>query len=102
MLVLANEARAKLMQAVANYPDVHYAQDDDALARELTANHRPATDYVITLGHVLVQAHDPEAIQTFTRVITHILGSMDAQSKCALSLLMLKGATKNSRQAGMH
>ena len=94
MLVLANEARARLMQTVANYPDLHYAQDPDALLHELTANHQPATDYAITFGHVLVQAHGPEAIHTFTRVIAHILRLMDAQSQCALIAVDALGRPK--------
>ena len=93
MLNLAHQSRSKLTQWIGNYPELHYAQDVDVLMHELTENHRPATDYTITFGHVLVQAHDPEAIQTFTLAIAHIVGLMDDESKCVLIAVDARGSS---------
>ena len=72
------------MPDIANYPDLHYTYDVSVLLRRLTNNRRQATDYTITLGHVLAQAHSSHDILNFTRVITHVLRLLDAQSNCFL------------------
>ena len=84
MIDLAREMEDKLAQRISNYPDSHYSHDADILMRQLTTHHRKDTDYTITFGHVLVQSHSPEDIQTFTRIISHIIELMDQQSKCVL------------------
>ena len=84
MITLAREARTRLMPRVPTYPDLHYADDADLIIRSLTDNHREGTNYIITLGHVLVQAHAPANIQTFTRVISHILALPNNQADCPL------------------
>ena len=84
MICLAQEVRTKLKQYIPKYPDLHYFHDLDDFLRELTENHHEGADYIITFGHVLVQAHKPRDIQNFTRVIAHIRELMDARSNCAL------------------
>ena len=73
MLNLAREMKTQLMQNIANYPDLHYVDNVDALLRELTEYRREATDYTVTFGHVLVQAHSSSVILDFVRVIVHII-----------------------------
>ena len=82
MIQLARRMREGLMRNIANYPPLRYTQDINALLQSLTEHHRPATDYTITFGHVLVQA--PNAVPDFARVIAHIVGLMDAQSTCVV------------------
>ena len=84
MLQLAQETRNRLLQYVPNYPALHYGGDVDALCNQLRENHREGTDYTITLGHVLVQAHTPDVIQNFTRVISHIVALIGPGRNCAL------------------
>ena len=84
MIDLAETLKNELSQEVTSYPDLHYCNDVDALLYQLTRYHSGGTDYTITLGHVLVQAHDDQDVRTFTRVIDRIIRLMDAQSSCAL------------------
>ena len=82
MINLAHLVRDRLMPNIANYPDLHYTHDVSVLLRQLTDNRCEATDYTVTFGHVLAQAHSSRDILNFTRVIVHILRLLDAQSKC--------------------
>ena len=84
MLRLALEARQRLLQHVPDYPELHCRDDVEALCNQLTENHRQGTDYIVTLGHVLVQAHTPDAIQNFTRVIGHVMELIEPGRNCAL------------------
>ena len=84
MINLAHLVRDKLVQNIANYPDLHYTHDISMFLRDLTENHRRPTDYTITFGHVLAQAHSDSAILNFAKVINHILGLLDDQSSCFL------------------
>lgn len=84
MIRLAYRVRDGLVKSVADYPDLHYTNEVGALLQELTGCHRAGTDYTITFGHVLIQANTPNAIRSFTRVIVHILGLQDNQSRCNL------------------
>ena len=86
MIVLTHFMRDRLVVDIANYPALHYETDVQLLTQQLTANHRTSTDYIITFGHVLVQAHthSPDAILNFARVIAHIVELMNDQSNCAL------------------
>ena len=84
MINLAHLVRDKLVQNIANYPDLHYTYDVSMFLRDLTENHRMTTDYTITFGHVLAQAHSDSAILNFAKVINHILGLLDDQSRCFL------------------
>ena len=61
------------MPQIPTYPPPRYAADAALIIRALTDNHRVGTDYIITLGHVLAQAHTPANIQAFTHVISHIV-----------------------------
>lgn len=85
MIQLAKVVRDKLKQQIPDYPDLHYTYDDDALLIELMKNHREGTDYVITFGHVLAQAHSSPDIHDFTRIIVDIRNNlMDSPSECYL------------------
>ena len=84
MVELAQEIRDRLAQNINDYPDLYYSSDVEVLLRQLTEHHREGTDYTITFGHVLVQSHTSEDIQTFTRVISYIIELMDQQSNCVL------------------
>ena len=91
MITLAIFMRDKLVSNIANYPTLHYETDAQMLLQALTQNHQQPTHYVVTLGHVLVQAladsSGPDAISAilnFTWVITHILRLQDRQSDCVL------------------
>lgn len=84
MIILAYRMREQLMTSIANYPELHYETMVQMLLQELTAHHQDPTDYIVTFGHVLVQARHPNAILNFTRVIVHILGLIGEQSQCAL------------------
>ena len=84
MLKLAGVIRDKLTQSIGDYPDTHYHYDTDALLEQLSYGHRGDMDYIITFGHVLVQAHTPDAIASFTRIIRHVVELMRNQSKCHL------------------
>ena len=91
MLCLAQEVRSRLTPTVPDYPKLHYCHDPEALLQELTENHHESTDYTITLGHVLVQAHATCDINKFTQVIVHISELMDGQSNCALVAVDARG-----------
>ena len=84
MINLARMVRDKLAKRIDIYPDIHYCHEVDALLRQLTDNHRPDTGYIITFGHVLAQAHTPDAIQNFRRIIAHAHGLIDPRSNCVL------------------
>ena len=84
MLQLAQEIRSRLLRYLPNYPALHYGGDVDALCNQLTGNHIEGTDYTITLGHVLVQAHAPDEIKSFTQVINHIMGLIGPGRNCTL------------------
>ena len=66
MIRLAQQMRLGLMPHIPNYPAFRYAHSINALLQELSQHHSVGTGYVITFGHVLVQA--PNAIPDFARV----------------------------------
>ena len=84
MQQLAQEVRRRLLQHAANYPDLHFSVDVDDLCDQVAGNHGENTDYTITMGHVLVQAHTPDAIRDFTRVIAQVMGLIEPGRNCAL------------------
>ena len=79
------------MAHIVNYPNLRYTHNLDALLQVLTDKHHAGTDYLVTLGHVLVQAHTNDAIMNFTRVLSHILGLLDAHSDCVLIAVDARG-----------
>lgn len=91
MVDLAQEMRDRLAQNIDDYPDLYYSSDVEILLRQLTEHHRDGTDYIITFGHVIVQSHTPKDIQTFTRIISHIIGLMDQQYNCDLIVVDATG-----------
>ena len=84
MVALSHLMRYRLVEQIPDYPELRYETNLQMLLQALTANHRDPTDYIITLGHVLAQAHTHGAIINFTQVIVHILGLVDDQSNCAM------------------
>lgn len=86
MINLAQQVRTKLMAVVPDYPALHYAHEVAALTRELNAHHQESTDYIITFGHVLVQAHSSRDIWNFVEVIfeAQTIGLPDSHPSCIL------------------
>lgn len=86
MINLAQQVRAKLILVMPDYPVLRYAPDVETLVSELNAHHQESTDYIITFGHVLVQAHSSRDIWNFMEVIfaAQTLGVSDTYPKCAL------------------
>ena len=84
MIKLAEMVRTRLTEKIQNYPALHYYDDVDTLLRELEDNHHEGSNYIITCGHVLAQAHNPSAINNFTRIIVRVRELVDDQSKCVL------------------
>lgn len=80
------------MPDIPDYPELHYSHKAKPLLSELTGNHQSGTDYTITFGHVLAQAHAPTDIKVFTRVILHILKLMDDGSNCFVVAVDARGA----------
>lgn len=96
MIRLAQQMRTGLMTNIPNYPELRYTHRVDALLQLLTEHHRPATDYTVTFGHVLVQA--PGAISEFARVIAHIVQLLDEQSSCAVLAVDARGESSQLAQ----
>ncbi len=101
MITLAYFMRDGLAATVANYPELHYEINVQMLLQALIENHQEPTDYMITFGHVLVQAlaesTAPDAISAmlnFTSMIVHILRSQDRQSNCVLVAIDARGRTE--------
>ena len=84
MINLAHLVRNKLIAEINDYPDLHYTHEVPLLLRDLTSNCCDATDYTITFGHVLAQAHGADDILSFTKVIAHVVSLLDSQSNCFL------------------
>ena len=86
MINLAQQVRAELMPVIPDYPVLRYAHDAEILLSELKAHHRESTDYIVTFGHVLVQAHSTQDIWKFIEVIfeAQTLGLPDTYPNCAL------------------
>ena len=84
MLDLAQEVRDRLIQEIPTFPEMHYHDNVEELLQKLTVNHHEGIDYTITFGHVLVQAQTGSTIHEFTRVISHIVETIDQQSNCVL------------------
>lgn len=73
MLELARECRKRLLLHAPDYPPLHYESEVAALCTKLKENRQDGTNYVITFGHVLAQAHSPEAIKSFTKILIEVL-----------------------------
>ena len=84
MINFARLVKDDLLSNIPDYPELHYTHDVSVVLNELTDSHRPGTDYTITFGHVLAQAHSSNAILTFTEVIAQVVDLLDAQSNCFL------------------
>lgn len=86
MINLAQQLRTNLIAVVPDYPVLRYANEVADLARELNAHHQEGTDYIITFGHVLVQAHSHLDIWNFVEVIfeAQTLGLPDSHPNCIM------------------
>ena len=84
MLWLAQEVRNRQLPQFPDYPSLRCSERVTDLCNQLTENHQSGTDYTITLGHVLVQAHTPSAIESFTRIVVHVLSLLEIGHNCAL------------------
>ena len=84
MVNLALSIRSELMLHVNDYPELHYTHHVIPLFEELELRHVAATGYIVTFGHVLVQANIPSAMLGFTQVIDHMFGLLDDQSNCVV------------------
>lgn len=84
MINLAEVVKERLMQHIAGYPVLRYHHVVDQLLEDLTTYSAGETDYIISLGHVLVQAKAPSDVQNFTRVISHITNLVGDGCRCAL------------------
>ena len=91
MIDLAEMVKAKLSQVIANYPDLNYCRDVGTLLHHVTRSHRDGTNYVITLGHVLVQAHTPGDIHNYSRVVKRVVELSKQHSTCVLIAIDARG-----------
>ena len=84
MIELANEVREQFLRHRPDYPELRYEEEADDLCATLTENHRESAKYIVTLGHVLVQARTRDAIQNFTQVIAHVVRLVGPAENCTL------------------
>ena len=99
MVDLAYGVRSQFLANVVNYPELHYFTDTAELLPTLTANRTERTDFLITLGHVLVQAHTPRDILKFSRTIVQIVRLMDANARCTVLAVDARLRTTKFSQA---
>ena len=85
MLDLARMLKNEMSHNIPNYPDLHYYSDIDDLLYDLNLQEGHDKDYTITFGHVLVQAHGPEDIEGFARIISNVVDLTGPESKCVLA-----------------
>ena len=92
MINLAHQLRNQLTQNVPDYPDLRYTSDSATLLQDLTKEYQSGTIYIITFGHVLVQAHDYDLgdIAGFAQIITQIVKQYDRWN-CVLVAVDAKG-----------
>ena len=93
MICLAREIRARLVHHIPTYPELHYSRELKGLLRKLRDNHQRGTDYTITFGHVLAQAHTSDDVDVFVRAIVCILGLMDAGTNCMMLAVDARSAS---------
>ena len=99
MLKLAQITRDKLASSIVDYPAVLYSTDVDTLLVQMTENNHENMDYILTFGHVLAQSNTPHDIQSYTRIIMHILHQMDRSRNCVLVGVDARGASANFLEA---
>lgn len=86
MIDLAEQIWVGLLDYIPDYRGPYYYDDPDALLAALSEHHRPDTNYTITFGYTLIQAHTrtADAIPNFARTIKSILDLKDPASRCTL------------------
>ncbi len=85
MIDLAFLLRNELAREIEDYPELNYVSDTEILLQNLETHNSEGTDYTITFGHVLVQAHDPEDIKIFSSIINRAVELTGSKSKCVLA-----------------
>ena len=93
MLDLAHTLRDEMSQNILSYPVLNYHTCMDDLLHSLNRQKGDDKDYTITLGHVLVQAHSPEDIEGFARIISNAAALTGPRSKCVLAAVDAKEQT---------
>ena len=87
MIRLSYVLRGRISESIADYPELYYFEDVKSLANRLelsSKNTSRTINHTITFGHVLAQAHSPEAIQAYTKIISTIVDLMDPRSTCLI------------------
>ena len=67
--------------------------------RRLNVQHRNDTDYIITLGHVLVQANTPQNISAFAEIVAQIAKLVNPNSRCALAAVDARQRSADLRKS---
>ena len=87
MIRLSYMLRGRIRQSITDYPELYYFQDLKSLTNRLESSSKNGSvgiHHTITFGHVLAQAHSPEAIQTYTKIISTIVDIRDPRSTCVI------------------
>ena len=90
-LSLAKRIRKSLTPKIPEYPRLCYFDDVETLLNRLKRHNRSRTDYVITFGHVFVQARSTAATEQFTKIIAHVMELLDYRGTCSLIAVDAKG-----------
>ena len=101
MIDLAEQIWVGLLDYIPDAPGLHYADKANDLLAKLSADHRPGTNYKITFGHALIQAHmhTPGAILNFTQAIKSIVELKDSESLCSLIAVDARGGAAQLARA---
>ena len=99
MIRLAQMVTRRLSQRILDYPEAHYCQDPNVLLRQLEEQHSNDTNYIVTFGHVLVQANTPQNISAFAEIVAQIAKLMNARSRCALVAVDAQGRPVDLRSS---
>ena len=83
-LRLSRDIRELVLGSPNMPPVLHHATTPDELCGALKENHVAGTNYTITFGYVLIQAHSPDAIAGFAKVISTVLEVAGKRSTCRL------------------
>lgn len=94
MIRLSYMVRGRISRTIADYPELYYFQDIKSLTNRLelsSENSSRLINHTITFGHVLAQAHSPDAIQAYTKIISTIVDLMDPRSTCLIGAVDASG-----------
>ena len=82
MIRLAQEIRNRLRQTSPTYPILDYHHDVRSLLDAMIEDHQVGTDYIVTFGYLLAQAHAHEVISQFVDIILHVIAMIANKSDC--------------------